>query len=129
LLSSSPHPPSPPHHFATHATGPVLEHVFLVPNETGAAFEITAVKTQCGCTVTQGYDTLIEPGQTGRIPVQLKTREVVGRFRKTIAVTTTNPAEPTMTLVVTGTVLPRIELSGRAVDFGKVSPESPGATA
>jgi len=87
------------------------------------------VKPQCGCTVTQGYDTLIEPGQTGRIPVQLKTREVVGQFRKMIAVTTTNAAEPTMTLVATGTVLPRSELSGRAVDFGNVPPESPGTTA
>jgi len=44
----------PPHDFDTHSTRPALEHVFLDPKETGAAFAITAVKPQCGCTVTQG---------------------------------------------------------------------------
>jgi len=37
----------PPHDFGTHSTGPVLEHVFLVPNETGVPFEAGSREPAC----------------------------------------------------------------------------------
>src|SRR5690349_12274483 len=48
----------------------VLQHEFTVTNSGKSTLEIRDVKPMCGCTVAGAWDRRIQPGQTGKIPIQ-----------------------------------------------------------
>src|SRR5215207_9677992 len=48
----------------------VLGHDFIVTNTGNAPLVISSVMPACGCTVTGTWDREIQPGQTGKIPIQ-----------------------------------------------------------
>ena len=79
--------------------GDVVSHTFEIKNEGDATLEITRVRTTCACAVTE-HDASIEPGQTGRLSVELNT-ELLNSNAQAQAIVLTNDANnPKLTLTV-----------------------------
>ena len=62
---------------------------------------IDKVVPSCGCTIPK-FDTVIKPGQKGSIKLVLDTEGITGAFRKTAVVTTNDPSNPYINLVLLG---------------------------
>jgi hypothetical protein len=67
--------------------GTVVKHDFVFTNTGTATLEISDVRPGCGCTTAGAWDRRVEPGQTGRIPLQLNTTGFSGSVTKTATVT------------------------------------------
>jgi hypothetical protein len=72
-------------------------HDYMVTNVGDAVLEITAVQPGCpGCTVALPWDRQIEPGKTGRIPIQFNPTSLpAGPQSKSVTVTCNDPTQPT----------------------------------
>ncbi len=79
--------------------GRVVTHDFEIKNEGDATLEITRVRTTCACAVTE-HDAVIEPGQTGRLKVELNTELLNGNSRAQAIVLTNDANNPKLTLTV-----------------------------
>src|SRR5712675_3135449 len=51
-------------------SGSLVKHDFVFTNTGDQVLEVTAVRPGCGCTTAGEWDTKVEPGQTGTIPIQ-----------------------------------------------------------
>ncbi|MBK9138715.1 MAG: DUF1573 domain-containing protein [Verrucomicrobia bacterium] len=67
--------------------GAVVKHDFVFTNIGTSTLEITDVRPGCGCTTAGAWDRRVEPGQTGRIPLQLNTTGFSGSITKTATIT------------------------------------------
>jgi thiol-disulfide isomerase/thioredoxin len=101
-----------------------VKHTFMVRNEGDAPLTIIKVKPGCGCTIAQDYDKNIEPGQTGRIPIELNTKATRDTKKSVkINVETNDPVNPTYELTITGKVKQRFKIDPpESASFGKVRP-------
>lgn len=105
------------------AQGEVLDVDFALVNEGDEVLEIKAVRPTCGCTVAD-FDREIAPGRTGHIKAKLDTRDFNGPIQKSILVMTSDPRDPTVTLVIKTDVHPYVEILPRAlVRFNAVQHE------
>lgn len=101
--------------------GPSLQATFTIKNEGDATLEIIRVKPSCGCTIAGTYPPKIEPGESGEFPFALNSVRLSGKFRKSITITTNDPANRDLRLNLEGTAKQHVDvLPGNAV-FGKVS--------
>lgn len=80
--------------------GQVVKHDFIFTNTGNATLELTAVKPSCGCTTPGTWDKKVEPGQTGKIPVEFNSKGFGGDTRKTIQVASNDPAQTNVTLEI-----------------------------
>ena len=118
------------HDFGTVDEGVVLDYSFEFRNTSNTPLEIVNVEATCGCTVLDSWDRVVEPGQTGRIPVRLNTRTFNGPVRKAINVTTSDPTMPRVMLTLAATVMKQVWVEPQYLNFGPVRPGSqPVATA
>ncbi|KAB2810258.1 DUF1573 domain-containing protein [Phaeocystidibacter luteus] len=76
---------------------------FELTNDGDEPLILTNVRPTCGCTVADYPRTPIQPGQTVEITASYNAKNM-GRFRKTVAVTT-NTEQSTYTLVLQGEVV------------------------
>lgn len=90
--------------------GSVIEHTFVIANSGDETLRILGVRPSCGCTVAQDYDREIAPGESGRIPIVLKTHGFRGKISKTISVTSNADNEPRSILQVRATVTLPLEV-------------------
>lgn len=89
----------------------VAVHNFTVTNVGDALLEVTAVNPGCGCTTAGEWDRKIQPGQTGKIPIQFNPANFNGRItNKYVSVTCNDPAKPNNTLYLQATIWRPIEL-------------------
>lgn len=79
-----------------------LNHSFEFKNKGKGVLEITGVSTSCGCTgaVLDGRKEY-KRNETGEIKVKFNTQGRMGINRKTITVSSNDPANPTVTLTIT----------------------------
>jgi len=91
-------------------SGEPIKHTFEFTNTGKQVLELKDVKATCGCTTAGDWTHRVEPGQSGAIPVQLNTANLSGVVTKTITVTCNDPAHPTVTLQLKGTVWKAIEV-------------------
>ncbi len=103
------------------------ESVFKVRNSGTADLIIERVLSTCGCTATLLSDEIIEPGGEGEIKVTFKSGMYSRSIRKTITVQSNDPEEPRKKLYVKATVVPRLILKPRLLNFRKVNRKE-GAT-
>lgn len=89
--------------------GEMAAHEFQIRNEGNAPLELREVMSSCGCTVAH-FDTLIQPGQTGKVNVTVDTTTFNGPIAKGVTVHMNDPATPTMELTIRAKVEPFIKI-------------------
>jgi len=105
-----------------------LKHDFVVTNTGDAVLEITAVQPGCGCTTAGAWDRTIEPGKTGRIPIQLNPLSFTGPVSKGATVTCNDPSQPSLYLHISATVWRPVEVQPQYVYFMPVLGEETNET-
>jgi len=76
-----------------------VRHEYIVTNTGSAVLEIIAVQPGCpGCTTALPWDRQIQPGQTGKVPVQFNPFGFSGTLTKSVTVTCNDPVQPTQIL-------------------------------
>ena len=98
----------------TVAQGEVLEVQFELVNEGNQPLEIRAVRPTCGCTVAD-FDREIAAGKSGFVKAKLDTGNFSGPISKSILIMTSDPQEPTVTVVIKAVVHPYVEVLPRAL--------------
>ena len=98
---------------------------FVFTNTGNATLEIIDVKPGCGCTTAGTWDRKVEPGQTGKIPLQLNTTpNSGGQIVKTATVTCNDSNQPTVVLQIKGEIWNPIDLQPNVVVFNPANPET-----
>ena len=86
-------------------------HHFIVTNVGDAELEITSVVPGCGCTTAAEWDRKIQPGQTGKIPIQFNPEKFNGLVtNKYVSIACNDPAKANVTLYLHATVWHPIEV-------------------
>ena len=79
-------------------------HGFVVRNVGSADLVLEKPAPSCGCTVVDGYSSLVKPGTSTTLRVKLKTPPSAGRLQKSVLVRSNDPARATVELKVEATV-------------------------
>ncbi|GJQ27937.1 MAG: hypothetical protein HBSAPP02_29690 [Phycisphaerae bacterium] len=96
---------TPTFNFGRVRAGTDVTHDFWFTNTGTGPLELLSVRPSCGCTTSGQYDRVVQPGQSGKIPIKLSTGHGAGPMTKSISVQTNVPGEgATVTLQVTGTL-------------------------
>jgi hypothetical protein len=111
------------HDFGRIPVGAVVKTEFVFTNTGSATLQVTDVRPGCGCTTAGTWDRSVEPGGTGRIPVQFNSMNFNGRINKAVTVTTSDPAQRTLALRILAEVWRPVELSPNFVYFNSVDPD------
>ena len=99
-------------------TSESVRHDYIVTNVGNAVLEITAVQPGCpGCTVALPWDRQIQPGQTGKIPIQFNTMAFSGPLTKSVTVTCNDPTQPTHMLQFKANIWQPIDVQPTYVYF------------
>jgi hypothetical protein len=117
---------TPIYDFGKMKTGKDIEHDFWFHNTGTGPLEIVQVKPSCGCTTTSQYDKVVQPGQSGKIPIKVSTGRATGPTNKSITViTNVSGAGSTVALQVRGELWESIQATPNSALFGNV-PASQG---
>lgn len=84
--------------------GAVVDVPFEIRNAGSAPLRISHLTTSCGCTTVRTEPFEIAPKATHPLTVQLDTRELKGRFRRTVTVSSNDGQTPNLELVLEGEV-------------------------
>lgn len=105
------------HDFGRVSAGEVVKHEFVFTNTGTAPLEITGVRPGCGCTTAGTWDKRVEPGQTGRIPLQLNSTGFSGTISKGATVTCNDPAQTNVYLTMQASIWRPIEVTPQSAYF------------
>ena len=105
-----------------------LTHDFLFTNTGNAVLELTDVQPGCGCTTMGAWDRKVEPGRTGRIPIQFNPGSFSGAVSKPITVTCNDPAQRTSYLQVQATVWRPVDIQPQYLSFIRIEGETTNET-
>jgi hypothetical protein len=105
------------HNFGKISAGEVRRHDFIVTNVGTAILEISKVEPGCGCTTAADWDRKIEPGKTGKIPIQFNSGNFSGLVTKGITVTCNDTAQSVHQLQIQATVWRPIDVQPAFVHF------------
>ena len=94
-----------------------LRHDFIVTNVGNALLEITQVQPGCGCTTAGDWDKKIEPGKTGKIPIQFNPANFSGPVTKYVSVTCNDPTQASHQLQIKATIWRPIDVQPQYVYF------------
>jgi hypothetical protein len=96
--------------FGTRDSSETVEHSFELKNTGTSDLTITAIRPACGCTATELTRPTIPPGETAKISTKLTLVGRSGEARKTIAVESNDPANPTIVLAMEGKIATEFEV-------------------
>ncbi len=114
--------------FGTVKSSDVLRHDFIVTNTGNALLEISDVTPACGCTVAGAWDRQIQPGQTGRIPIQFSPASFKGTITKSVTLTCNDPGQATPVLQIQATIWRPIDVHPPQVYFAPIEGEEANET-
>lgn len=97
--------------FGTRDSSETVEHSFELKNTGTSDLAITAIRPACGCTATELTRPTIPPGETAKISTKLTLAGRSGEARKTIAVESNDPANPTIVLAMEGKIATEFEVA------------------
>ena len=86
-----------------------IEAVFNFTNVGNDTLKLLTVKASCGCTSTKYTKEPVLPGEKGFVKAIYGTKNRPEKFRKGVTVTTNDPQNQRITLVISGEVTPRIQ--------------------
>lgn len=95
----------------------MVKHDFVFTNTGNATLTITSVRPGCGCTTAGDWTHAVEPGQTGRIPIQFNPVTFSGNVAKSVTVTCDDPTQNTIYLQIKGSVWKPIDVEPRYAYF------------
>jgi hypothetical protein len=102
-----------------------VTHTFELVNTGDKPLDIFRVRTTCGCTTTDDWDQVVQPGATWKLPVTLVAANRRGKIRKTIMVDTSDPAQPQVAFNVEADIKPRFKYAPtQNVSFGRLEENS-----
>ena len=96
---------------------------FIFTNTGNSVLEVTDVRPGCGCTTAGQWDRKVEPGQTGKIPIQFNPGSPSGTVTKSISVTCNDPVQGVQTLQVKATIWKPVDVNPAYVYFMGVEGE------
>jgi hypothetical protein len=112
------------YHFGRVTAGTLVKYTFIVSNAGDQTLEISRVTPGCHCTTAGDWSHKVEPGQTGKIPIQFDSGSFRGDVSKTITVASNDKRAPNQTLALHGTVWRAIEVTPQFA-YINVLPDSP----
>lgn len=87
-----------------------VDHEFMARNTGDAPLKIDKVTSSCGCTAVLPPEKEIAPGATAPIRVTFRSGRMKGAISKSIYVESNDPAQPKVTLTITGLVKQEVEI-------------------
>jgi len=87
-------------------------------NEGTEPLRILGVESDCGCTVPRLADSLLAPGATTLLKIELSTYSTSGKISKHVLLRTNDPGAPRATFTLTALVRPPVTLQPSTIDFG-----------
>jgi len=112
------------YHFGKVTAGTLVKYVFMVSNAGDQTLVISKVTPGCHCTTAGDWSHQIEPGQTGKIPIQFDSGSFRGDVTKTITVTSNDKLAPNQAVSLRGTVWRPIDVTPQFA-YINVMPDSP----
>jgi hypothetical protein len=105
------------HDFGTLSAGDVRRCDFVFTNTGNTVLEVTEVRPTCGCTTAAEWSRRVEPGQTGKIPLQLNTANFQGPVVKFVTIVCNDPAQPNHQLQLKANIWKPIDVAPNFVMF------------
>lgn len=100
--------------------GDIVTHEYVFANDGNEPLEILQVTKTCGCQAVE-FDKVIAPGKEGKVTLKLTTPRAKSHVKKSLTVTTNDPARPTLQITIEGDVVPRIDIEPQAgANFGSI---------
>lgn len=96
--------------FGQVTAGELVKHSFVFTNTGEAVLVVTNVRPACGCTTAGEWTRIVQPGETGIVPVQFNSSSFNGPVLKYVTVTCNDKAHPSVILQLKGTVWRPIEV-------------------
>jgi len=93
--------------FGTRTEGEEITHDFVLTNTGKSMLYIRKIKQSCGCTAVKPEKNELNPGESTVIKIVFRTRGKKGNQKPTIDVIVNDPAQPKITLSLTGYVSPQ----------------------
>jgi hypothetical protein len=109
-------------------SGEVVRHDFVFTNTGTSTLDITDVRPGCGCTTAGEWSRRVDPGQSGRIPLQFNSNGFGGEVTKSATVACNDPAQTNIILQIIGTVWEPIEVIPSMVVFNLSSDDQTNET-
>ncbi|MGA2032831.1 MAG: DUF1573 domain-containing protein [Thermoguttaceae bacterium] len=94
--------------FGTIESGEEGSHAFVFRNDGTAPLTLEAGGTSCHCTVSTIEKGTLEPGESAKVKVAWKPREMPGEFRQTANIKTNDPRKSQIALAITGHVVTNV---------------------
>ncbi|MBI3415983.1 MAG: DUF1573 domain-containing protein [Verrucomicrobia bacterium] len=116
------------HDFGKVTTTEPLRHDFIVTNTGNAVLQILEVKPGCGCTTAGTWDKEIQPGKTGRIPIQFNPANYSGPVTKSVTITCNDPAKSISSLQLKADIWKALDIQPTYVQFLPVEDEATNET-
>jgi len=91
--------------FGTIPQGEKARYDYVYKNNGKRTLSIRSARGSCGCTRAEVATPDIEPGETGRIPVQFDSNRKKGGQKYKVTVISNDPVNPKITLTITGEVM------------------------
>jgi hypothetical protein len=105
------------HDFGKISTSSAFKHDYVFTNTGNARLEVTEVRTSCGCAVAGDWTRVVEPGQTGIIPIQLSTTNLSGPLLKAVSVSCNDTNHSLVQLQVKALIWKPIDVTPQMVIF------------
>ena len=131
----APEPAAPPrlvvaeaaHDFGQVPQGAPVEHAFALRNDGGAPLTLIDLRAGCDCTVTLDGERDLPAGGRATLHLRCDTSNAPGPQRRTVTVTSNDPARRALVLELTGTVALVAAADPPRVYLGTVAPGSAAA--
>lgn len=86
--------------------GSVLEHEFVITNDSVKDLAIKDTTTSCGCTVSEIKNKLLKPGESTTVSIKLDTKGYTADVQQFVYVNTDSMDKPIIRFTVKAKVLP-----------------------
>jgi hypothetical protein len=107
--------------FGTVDYGSEMGHDFTFTNAGQAPLVLTAGPTSCRCTVSKVSGDKLLPGESFKVTVHWKTREMSNDYRQTVQVYTNDPLRPVVKLSIIGEVSVALRADPAELVFSQIS--------
>ncbi|MCA9255991.1 MAG: DUF1573 domain-containing protein [Phycisphaerales bacterium] len=113
---------TPVYDFGKAQAGTEVKHDYKFRNMGNGPLEILRVKPGCGCTTAGEHTKIVQPGESGVIPIKLKPGDHAGPVSKRITVSTNIPGnDATIVLEIKGVVWSPVQVTPRSAAFGRLT--------
>jgi hypothetical protein len=92
--------------FGAVKAGSILDHEFVITNDSAKDLVIKDTTTSCGCTVSEIKNKLLKPGESTTVLIKLDTKGYTGNVQQFVYVNTDSMDKPIIRFTVKAKALP-----------------------